>query len=67
MGYNSIIESRKVKDMVYQDIIYRKSVKDCTMANIQDCFGEREWFLVDFFDYKGNNKMIQEVENMNKE
>ena len=55
------------KDMVYQDIIYRKSVKDCTMANIQECFGEREWFLVDFFDYKGNNKMIQEVENMNKE
>ena len=55
------------KDMVYQDIIYRKSVKDCTMANIQECFGNREWFLVDFFDYKGNNKMIQEVENMNKE
>lgn len=55
------------KDMVYQDIIYRKSVKNCTMANIQDCFGEREWFLVDFFDYKENNKMIQEVENMNKE
>ena len=54
------------KDMVYQDIIYRKSVKNCTMANIQECFGEREWFLVDFSDYKGNNKMIQEVENMNK-
>ena len=55
------------KEMVYQNIIYRKSEKDCTMANIQECFGEREWFLVDFFDYKGNNKMIQEVENMNKE
>lgn len=54
------------KGMVYQDIIYRKSVKDCTMANIQDCFGEREWFLVDFFDYKGNHEMIKEVENMNK-
>lgn len=55
------------KEMVYQNIIYRKSEKDCTMANIQECFGNREWFLVDFFDYKGNNKMIQEVENMNKE
>lgn len=55
------------KEMVYQNIIYRKSEKDCTMANIEECFGEREWFLVDFFDYKGNNKMIQEVENMNKE
>lgn len=55
------------KEMVYQNIIYRKSEKDCTMTNIQECFGEREWFLVDFFDYKGNNKMIQEVENMNKE
>lgn len=54
------------KEMVYQNIIYRKSVKDCTMANIQDCFGEREWFLVDFFDYQENHKMIQEVENMNK-
>lgn len=55
------------KEMVYQNIIYRKSVKDCTMANIQDCFGEREWFLVDFFDYQENHKMIKEVENMNKE
>lgn len=55
------------KEMVYQNTIYRKSEKKCTMANIQECFGEREWFLVDFFDYKGNNKMIQEVENMNKE
>ena len=55
------------KEMVYQNIIYRKSVKDCTMANIQDCFGEREWFLVDFFNYKGNHEMIKEVENMNKE
>lgn len=55
------------KELVYQNIIYRKSEKDCTMANIEECFGEREWFLVDFFDYKGNNKMIQEVENMNKE
>ena len=55
------------KEIVYQNIIYRKSVKDCTMANIQDCFGEREWFLVDFFNYKGNHEMIKEVENMNKE
>ena len=54
------------KDMVYQDIIYRKSVKDCTMANIQDCFGEREWFLVDFFDYEGNIQLVKNVEEMNK-
>ena len=55
------------KEMVYQNIIYRKSEEECTMANIQECFGEREWFLVDFFDYEGNHKMVQEVENMNKE
>ncbi|OFP34818.1 hypothetical protein HMPREF2991_03035 [Streptococcus sp. HMSC072D07] len=54
------------KDMVYQDIIYRKSAKDCTMANIQDCFGEREWFLVDFFDYEGNIQLVKNVEEMNK-
>lgn len=54
------------KDMVYQDIIYRKSVKNCTMANIQDCFGEREWFLVDFFDYEGNIQLVKNVEEMNK-
>lgn len=54
------------KDRVYQEIIYRKSVKDCTMANIQECFGEREWFLVDFFDYEGNIQLVKNVEEMNK-
>ena len=54
------------QEMVYQNTIYRKSEKNCTMANIQECFGKREWFLVDFFDYQENNKMVQEVENMNK-
>lgn len=54
------------KEMVYQNIIYRKSVKNCTMANIQECFGEREWFLVDFFDYEGNIQLVKNVEEMNK-
>jgi hypothetical protein len=54
------------KEMVYQNIIYRKSVKDCTMANIQECFGERDWFLVDFFDYEGNTQLVKNVEEMNK-
>ena len=54
------------KEMVYQNIIYRKSEKDCTMANIQDCFGERDWFLVDFFDHEGNIQLIKEIEKMNK-
>lgn len=52
--------------MVYQNIIYRKSEKDCTMANIQECFGERDWFLVDFFDYEGNIQLVKNVEEMNK-
>ena len=54
------------KEMVYQNIIYRKSEKNCTMANIHECFGEREWRLVDFFDYEGNTQMVKEVEEMNK-
>lgn len=54
------------KEMVYQNIIYRKSEKNCTMANIQECFGEREWFLVDFFDYEGNIQLVKNVEEMNK-
>lgn len=54
------------KEMVYQNIIYRKSEKECTMANIQECFGEREWFLVDFFDYEGNIQLVKNVEEMNK-
>ena len=54
------------KEMVYQNIIYRKSEKDCTMANIQDCFGERDWFLVDFFEHEGNIQLIKKVEEMNK-
>lgn len=54
------------KEMVYQNIIYRKSEKNCTMANIQECFGDRGWFLVDFFDYEGNIQLVKNVENMNK-
>lgn len=53
-------------EMVYQNLIYRKSVKDCTMANIHECFGERDWFLVDFFDREGNIQLVKEVKEMNK-
>lgn len=52
-------------EMVYQNLIYRKSVKDCTMANIHECFGERDWFLVDFFDREGNMQLVKEVKEMN--
>lgn len=54
------------KEMVYQTLIYRKSVKECTMANIHECFGERDWFLVDFFDREGNMQLVKEIEEMNK-
>ena len=54
------------KEMVFQHLIYRKSTKECTMANIHKCFGEREWFLVDFFDREGNMELVKEVEKMNK-
>lgn len=54
------------KEIVYQNIVYRKSEKGCTMANIQECFGERGWFLVDFFDYEGNIQLVKNVEEMNK-
>ena len=54
------------KKMVFQHLIYRKSTKECTMANIHECFGERDWFLVDFFDREGNMELVKEVEKMNK-
>lgn len=54
------------KEMVFQHLIYRKSVKECTMANIHECFGERDWFLVDFFDREGNMELVKEVKEMNK-
>lgn len=54
------------KEMVFQHLIYRKSVKDCTMANIHECFGERDWFLVDFFDREGNMQLVKEVKEMNE-
>ena len=54
------------KEIIYQNIVHRKSEKYCTMANIQECFGERDWFLVDFFDYKGNIQLMKNVEEMNK-
>lgn len=54
------------KEMVFQHLIYRKSVKECTMANIHECFGDRDWFLVDFFDREGNMQLVKEVKEMNE-
>ena len=54
------------KEMVFQHLIYRKSVKECTMANIHECFGERDWFLVDFFDREGNMELVKDIKEMNK-
>ena len=55
------------KEIIHQEYMDRKNLEKFSMSNIQDYFGEREWFLVDFFDYQGNHKMVQEVKNMNKE
>lgn len=55
------------KEIIHQEYMDRKNPEKFSMSNIQDYFGEREWFLVDFFDYQGNHKMVQEVKNMNKE
>lgn len=66
MAIYESFDKAMAKEMVYQNIIYRKSEENCTMANIQECFGEREWFLVDFFDYEGNIQLVKNVEEMNK-
>ena len=46
----------------------RKSTKDFVLEDdgIENYFGEREWFLVDFFDREGNIALVKEVEEMNK-
>lgn len=56
-------------EIIYQALMDRKSTKDFVLedVDIADCFGEREWFLVDFFDREGNIALVKEVEKMNKE
>ena len=54
------------KEIIYEEYMDRKNTEGFSMSNIQDYFGEREWFLVDFFNYQENHKMIEEVKNMNR-
>ena len=56
-------------EIIYQALMDRKSTKDFVLedVDIADYFGEREWFLVDFFDREGNMELVKEVEKMNKE
>ena len=55
-------------EIIYQAFMDRKSTKDFVLeeVDITDYFGEREWFLVDFFDREGNMELVKEVEEMNK-
>lgn len=56
-------------EIIYQALMDRKSTKDFVLedVDIADYFGEREWFLVDFFDRENNMELVKEVEKMNKE
>lgn len=55
-------------EIIYQALMDRKSTKDFVLedVDIADYFGEREWFLVDFFDRENNMELVKEVEEMNK-
>lgn len=55
-------------EIIYQALMDRKSTKDFVLedVDIADYFGEREWFLVDFFDRENNMELVKEVEKMNK-
>lgn len=55
-------------EIIYQEVMDRKSTKDFVLEDdsIENYFGEREWFLVDFFDREGNMELVKEVEEMNK-
>lgn len=56
-------------EIIYQALMDRKSTKDFVLEDdgIENYFGEREWFLVDFFDRENNMELVKEVEKMNKE
>lgn len=61
-GFDNFLD----KEIIYQEYMDRKNTEGFSMSNIQDYFGEREWLLVDFFNYQENHKMIEEVKNMNR-
>lgn len=56
------------KEIIYQHWTDRKNseYRDCTLETIHECFGKREWFLVDFFDREGNVELIKEVKKLNE-
>ena len=54
------------KEIIYQHLTDRKSTESCTLETIHECFGKREWFLVDFFDREGNVELIKEVNKLNE-
>ena len=56
-------------EIIYQALMDRKSTSNFVLEDdgIENYFGEREWFLVNFFDHKGNMELVKEVEKMNKE
>lgn len=54
------------KEIIYQDWTNRKETDDCTLETIHEYFGEREWFLVDFFDREGNAELVKEVKKLNE-
>ena len=55
-------------EIIYQAVMDRKNTTSFVLEDdgIENYFGEREWFLVDFFDREGNMKLVKEVEEMNK-
>ena len=55
-------------EIIYQAVMDRKSVSNFVLEDdgIENYFGEREWFLVDFFDREGNMELVKKVEKMNK-
>ena len=56
-------------EIIYQAFMDRKNTSNFVLEDdgIENYFGEREWFLVDFFDREGNIELVKEVEKMNKE
>ena len=55
-------------EIIYQAVMDRKSASNFVLEDdgIENYFGEREWFLVDFFDREGNMELVKKVEKMNK-
>ena len=55
-------------EIIYQAVMDRKSTSNFVLEDdgIENYFGERDWFLVNFFDHKGNMELVKEVEKMNK-